>query len=72
MEHGNSQHVGNDNSCMGIHADSRGAIAHRNARVERGRDVPGEKDFGYEYSESGLASCCGRKLSFTAGVRKSA
>ena len=30
MEHGNSQHVGHDNSCMGIHANSRGVIAHGN------------------------------------------
>ena len=40
--HGNSQHVGHDNSCMGIHANSRGAIAHGNSRVERGREVSGE------------------------------
>ena len=42
MEHGNSQHVGHDNSCIGIHANSRGAIAHGNLRVERGREVSGE------------------------------
>ena len=42
MEHGNSQHVEHDNSCMEIHANSRGAIAHGNSRVERGREVSGE------------------------------
>ena len=31
-----------DNSCMGIHANSGGANAHGNSRVERGREVSGE------------------------------
>ena len=52
MGHGNSQHVGHDNSCMEIHANSRGAIAHGNSRVERGREVSGEtKTFSTSTSE---------------------
>ena len=42
MGHGNSHHVGHTNSCMGIHANSGGASAHGNSRVERGREVSGE------------------------------
>ena len=42
MEHGNSHHVGYTNSCMGIRANSGGANAHENSRVERGREVSGE------------------------------
>ena len=39
---GISHHVGHTNSCMGVHANSGGASAHWNSRVERGREVPGE------------------------------
>ena len=39
--HGNSPGVGHVNSCMGIHANSRGASAHGNSRMERGREVLG-------------------------------
>ena len=42
MGHGDSHHVGHDNSCMRIHAKSRGSSAHWNSRVERGREVSGE------------------------------
>ena len=42
MGHGNSHHVGYSNSCMGIHANSGGASADGNSRVERGRGVSGE------------------------------
>ena len=42
MGHGNSHHVGHTNSCMGIHANSGGASAHGNSRVERRREVSGE------------------------------
>ena len=40
--HGNSHHVEHTNSCMGIHANSGGANAHGNSRVERGREVSGK------------------------------
>ena len=40
--HGNSHHVAHTNSCMGLHANSRGASAHGNSRVEGGHEVSGE------------------------------
>ena len=40
--HGNSHHVEHINSCMGIRANSGGANAHGNPRMERGHDVSGE------------------------------
>ena len=40
--HGNSHHVEHTKSRMGIHANSGGANAHGNSRVERGREVSGE------------------------------
>ena len=40
--HGNSHCVEHTNSCMGIHANSGGANAHGNSRMERGREVSGE------------------------------
>ena len=40
--HGNSHHVVHTNSCMGLHANSRGAGAHGNSRVEGGHEVSGE------------------------------
>ena len=42
MKHGNSHHVGYSNSCMGIHANSRGASADGNSRMGRGRGDSGE------------------------------
>ena len=40
--HGNSHHVVRTDSCMGIHANSRGASAHGNSRIERGHEVSRE------------------------------
>ena len=40
--HGNSHCVGHINSCMGIHANSGGANAHGNSRMERGCEVSRE------------------------------
>ena len=40
--HGTSHHVVHEKSCVGIHANSRGASAHGNSRLERGCEVSGE------------------------------
>ena len=66
MVHGNSHHVGRDNSCMGIHASSRGAIAHGNSRVERGREVSGETKTSSTSTLSGVwRPAVGRSLLYS-------
>ena len=52
--HGNSPGVEHVNSCMGIHADSRGASAHGNSRLERGREVSGETETSSTCTLSGV------------------
>ena len=66
--HGKSSGVVHDSSCVMLHGNSSGTIAFGNSRVERGHED--HRGNEYEYSVQGLASCCRRARSFTAGVRK--
>ena len=58
---------------MGIHANSGGAKAHGNSRIERGHEVSGETKTSSMSTLSRVwRPAVAEKLSITAGVRKSA